>query len=153
VLTGRWTYRSYINAPSLVGADPRAALALIFGEGVLDFEAGDGDRFRGALGMASGYALTLEGEILPGDRTGFSIVGLGVDGTPTQGWRYDYRGVVGYEWPNGVEQVPSLLGTVVRVNAHGPSAPAGYTASFIAVRHSDDPAPRSLRRSPLTRGL
>jgi hypothetical protein len=23
---------------------------------------------------------------------------------------------------------------VVRVNAHGPSAPAGYTASFIAVR-------------------
>jgi hypothetical protein len=30
---------------------------------------------------------------------------------------------------------------VIRVNAHGPTSPAGYTASFIAVRHSDDPAP------------
>jgi hypothetical protein len=41
--------------------------------------------------------------------------------------------VTGYVWPNGVDQVPSLLGTVIRVNAHGPSSPAGYTASFIAV--------------------
>ena len=138
MLTGKWTYRSYINTPTLVGGDPQAALALIFGEGVFDFEAGEGDRFRGALGMGSGYALTLAGEILRGDGNGFSIVGLGVDGTPTQGWRYDYRGVVGYEWPNGVEQVPSLLGTVVRVNAHGPSAAAGFTASFIAVRQNDD---------------
>jgi hypothetical protein len=153
VLTGRWTYRSYINAPSLVGNDPQAALALILGEGVFDFEAGEGDRFHGALGMGTGYALTLEGEMVPGDGTGFSIVGLGVDGTPTQGWRYDYRGVVGYEWPNGLEQVPSLLGTVVRVNAHGPSAPAGYTASFIAVRLSDDPAPRTLREFSLTKGV
>jgi hypothetical protein len=153
VLTGRWTYRSYANAPSLVGDDPRAALALIVGEGVFDFEAGEGDRFRGALGMASGDALTLTGEILPGDGTGFSIVGLGVDGTPTEGLRYDYRGVVGYEWPNGVGQVPSLLGTVVCVKARGPAGPAGHTASFIAVRHSDDPAPRTLRRSSLTRGL
>jgi hypothetical protein len=153
VLTGRWTYRSYINTPSLVGNDPQAALALIFGEGVFDFDASEGDCFNGALGMGSGYALTLEGEILPGDETGFSIVGLGIEGTPTQGWRYDYRGVVGYEWPNGVEQVRSLLGTVVRVNAHGPSAPAGYTASFIAVRQNSDPAPRTLRQSSLTKGL
>jgi hypothetical protein len=153
VLTGRWTCRSFVNAPSLVGNDPQAALALIFGEGVFDFDAREGDRFGGAFGMASGYALTLEGEILPGDGTCFSIVGLGVDGTPTEGWRYDYRGVVGYEWPNAVEQVPSLLGTVVRVNAHSPSAPAGYTGSFIAVRHGDDPAPRTLRRSSLTKAL
>ena len=153
MLTGKWTYRSYRNTQALVGDDPQAALALIFGEGVFDFKAGEGNNFRGALGMSSGYALTLQGAILPGEWNGFSIVGLGVDGTPTQGWRYDYRGVVGYEWPNGVEQIPSLLGTVVRVNAHGPSAPAGYTASFIAVRHSDDPAPRTLRQSSLTRGL
>jgi hypothetical protein len=137
MLTGKWTYRSYRNTPTLVSGNAQAALALIFGEGVLDFEAGAGDRFRGAFDMGSGYALTLEGETLPGDGTGFSIVGLGVDGTPTEGWRYDYRGVVGYEWPNGVDQIPSLLGIVVRVNAHGPSAPAGYTASFIAVRQSD----------------
>ena len=153
MLNGKWTYRSYDNTPTLVGDDPQAALALIFGEGVFDFEAGEGDSFRGALGMGSGYALTLQGEILPGDWTGFSIVGLGIDGTPTEGWRYDYHGVAGYEWPNGVDQVPSLVGTAVRVNAHGPSSPAGYTASFIAVRHSDDPAPRSLRQFSLNKGL
>ena len=134
MLTGKWTYRSYVNTPALVGNDPQAALALIFGEGVFDFEPGEGDSFGGRFDMGSGYALTLEGEILPGDPSGFSIVGLGIEGTPTAGWRYDYHGVAGYEWPDGVDQVPSLLGTVVRVNAHGPSAPAGYTASFIAVR-------------------
>lgn len=153
MLSGKWTYRSYRNTPALVGDDPQAALALIFGEGVFDFEAGDGHRFGGALGLGTGYALTLQGEILPGELPAFSIVGLGVDGTPTEGWRYDYHGVAGYEWPDGADQVPSLLGTVVRVNAHGPSSPAGYTASFIAVRHSDDPAPRSLRQSMLTRDI
>ena len=153
MLTGKWTYRSYRNTSTLVGDDPEAALALIVGEGVFDFEAGEGDHFSGGLGMGSGYALTLEGEILPGDRSGFSIVGLGIVGTPTEGWRYDYHGVAGYEWPGGVDQVSCLLGTVLRVNAHGPSSPAGYTASFIAVRHSDVSAPRSLRQSSLTKGL
>lgn len=153
MLKGKWTYRSYRNTPALVGGDPQAARALIFGEGVFDFEAAEGDRFRGALGMGTDYALQLQGEILPGDPQGFSIVGLGIDGTPTAGWRYDYHGVTAYEWPEGVDQVPCLLGTVIRVNAHGPSSPAGYTASFIAVRHSDDPAPRTLRQSSLTRGL
>jgi hypothetical protein len=153
MLSGKWTYRSYRNTPALVGDDPKAALALIFGEGVFDFEAGEGAYFSGALGMGSGYALTLQGEILPEGPPGFSIVGLGIDGTPTAGWRYDYHGVAGYEWLDGVDQVPSLLGTVVRVNAHGPSSPAGYTASFIAVRHSDDPVPRSRPQPSLTKGL
>lgn len=153
MLSGKWTYRSYRNTPALVGTDPQAALAQIFAEGVFDFEAREDGHFGGALGMGSGYALTLEGVTLPGDPPGFSIVGLGVNGTPTEGWRYDYHGVVGYKWPEGVDQVPSLLGTVVRVNAHGPSSPAGYTASFIAVHQLDDPAPRSLRQFSLTRGL
>jgi hypothetical protein len=133
MLTGKWTYRSYVNTPALVGGDPQAAAELIWGEGVFDFELGEGERFGGTLDMGSGYALTLEGEVLPGDPSGFSIVGLGIDKTPTEGWRYDYHGAGGYEWPDGVDQVPSLVGTVVRVNAHGPSSPAGVTASFIAV--------------------
>ncbi len=153
MLTGKWTYRSYRNVPTLVGEDPQAALALIFGEGVFDFEADGGGHFGGALGMGNEYALTLDGKVLPGDPPGFSIVGLGIDGTPTEGWRYDYRGVAGYAWPDGVDQVSSLLGTVVRVNAHGPSSPAGYTASFIAVRQSDGPGPRTLREFALTKGL
>jgi hypothetical protein len=140
VLTGRWTYRSYNNDPALVGNDPSAALSLIFGEGVFDFGAGEGDHFSGELQLGGGYVMALQGEMLPGNGSGFGIVGLGIEGTPTEGWRYDYHGAAAYQWPEGVDQVPSLLGTVIRVNAHGPGSPAGYTASFIAVRGSDDAA-------------
>jgi hypothetical protein len=135
MLSGKWTYRSYRNSPELVGGDPQTALGLIFGEGVFTFEADQGDRFHGQFDMGPDYALTLQGEMLLGDPAGFSIVGLGVEGTPTEGWRYDYHGTGGYMWPEGVDQVPSLLGTVIRVNAHG-SGQAGYTASFVAVRQA-----------------
>jgi hypothetical protein len=57
-------------------------------------------------------------------------------GSQTDGWRYDYNATLAYEWPNAVEQVPALVGTVIRVNAHGPKSPAGVTASFIAVKQS-----------------
>jgi hypothetical protein len=132
-LLGQWTYRSFINTPAPVGGDAQKALALFFGEGLFTFAAGDGDRFGGTLAFGPGVGLTLDGERLPGEPEGFTIVGRGVDGTPTAGWRYDYHGVVGFHWPDGVDQIPSLLGTVIRVNPHG-GAPAGFTASFVAVR-------------------
>jgi hypothetical protein len=153
MLQGRWTYRSYRDRQALVDGNAQAALALIFGEGVLDLEVQEGGRLEGGLGFGTGYALAIRGELLGGDPAGFALVGLGLAGTPTEGWRYDYRGVAGHPWPEAVDQVPSLLGTVVRVHAHGPSAPAGVTASFVAVRHGDDPRPRMLRRSSLTVGL
>jgi len=148
MLAGKWTYRSFLNRTALVGDDAAAALALIFGEGVFEFVADGDDRFRGGLGMGTNYALTLSASVVPGDEAApgsFAIVGTGIDGTPTAGWRYDYRGVISYRWPNAVAQIPCLLGTVIRVVAHGPDAPAGVTASFVAVRHSDDPPPRSSR--------
>jgi hypothetical protein len=40
-------------------------------------------------------------------------------------------------WPNGVEQRPALVGTVIRVVAHGPTSPAGFVASFVAVKKVD----------------
>jgi hypothetical protein len=96
---------------------------------------------------------SLEGKILAREPFEFSIVGTGIDGTPTAGWRYDYHGTLGFAWPDGIDQVPSLLGTVVRVVAHGAQSPAGVTASFIAVRQHEATAPRTLRRSALTMGL
>jgi hypothetical protein len=63
----------------------------------------------------------------------FELIGTGRPGTGTDGWEYDYRGQLAYRWPNGINQVPSLVGTVIRAKPHGP-APAGYVASFIAVR-------------------
>lgn len=156
MLSGEWTYRSYKNDPALVGGDAAAALALIFGEGLFEFAPGSGGDFVGRLDMGAGYGLTLSGKTLGGgEAPHYAIVGLGVPGTPTAGWRYDYRCSPGFAWPEGADQVPSLLGTVVRVNAHGAGAPAGYTASFIAVRRESPPASavRTGRQNVLTVGL
>jgi hypothetical protein len=152
VIAGTWTYRSFRNDTALIADDAAAALALIFGEGVFDLRGDDETHVSGALGMTTDYALTLTGTIdpgPPGGPVGFGIIGLGIEGTPTAGWRYDYRGVTGFHWPGAIAQVPCLLGTVLRVNAHGPASPAGVTASFVAVRHPDDPPPRGARRNPL----
>ena len=146
MLSGRWTYRSYRNLENLVGQDQQAALALIFGEGVFELHQSDDGEIEGGLGMENGYALRITGSLgATGNGLDFTLSGEGLDGTATAGWRYDYRGVVGHMWHNAVAQVPSLLGTVVRVKPHGPDAPAGFTASFIAVRHADNRPPRTAR--------
>jgi len=138
MLGGKWTYRSYHNSTALVGDDAAAALALIFGEGVFDLTEDGPGKVHGTLDMGSDYALAINGTTGCADGEDappvFALIGLGIDGTPTAGWRYDYRGVPAYSWPDGVNQIPCLVGTVVRVYAHGPGAPAGVTASFVAVR-------------------
>jgi hypothetical protein len=143
MLSGSWTYRGYHNIVKLVARDERAALALIFGEGVFELHQYEDGRVEGWLGMETGDALRITGSV--GTTGDFTLSGEGLEGTATAGWRYDYRGVAGHMWHDAVDQVPSLLGTVVRMTAHGPNSPAGYTASFIAVRHADNPPPRTAR--------
>jgi hypothetical protein len=146
MLSGSWTYRSYHNIVKLVAQDQQAALALILGEGVFELHQYDDGRVEGWLGMETGDALRVTGSVgTTGGGLNFTLSGEGLEGTPTAGWQYDYRGVVGHKWRNAVDQVPSLLGTLVRVKAHGPNSPAGYTASFIAVRHPDNAPPRTGR--------
>ena len=154
MLAGKWTYRSFRNDPKLIAGDPAAALALILDEGVFDLDADGATGFRGALGTGTGYALALAGELVgsqahPGR---FFITGDGLDGTATEGWRYAFRGFVGPQWPDAVGQVASLLGTVIRIAGHGPDAPAGVTASFIAVRQQEGDRPRPARRPVLMAG-
>jgi hypothetical protein len=139
VLEGNWTYRSYHDDPQLVGGDADKALGLIFGEGVFSFTMVSPARLAGKLDMGGGYVLTLTGKVKPArgaSPLSFRIVGLGVANSPTAGWRYDYDGWPAYQWPDGVDQVPSLVGSVVRVKSHGPQSPAGVVASFIAVKQS-----------------
>jgi hypothetical protein len=149
MISGKWTYRSYRNDTALIGDDAQAALGLIFGEGIFDLRETSEGRITGALGMGTGYALTLDGEE-DRDGAGFALIGLGIDGTATQGWRYDYRGVAAFDWPQGIDQKRCLVGTVIRVNAHGPHSPAGVTASFVAVGHPDAPPARTLRSNILS---
>jgi hypothetical protein len=81
---------------------------------------------------------------LAGESPIVAIVGTGRPGTGTDGWEYDYHGQLAYSWPNGANQVPAIIGTVIRATPHD-GAPAGYVASFIAVkqpRASDTPRAR-----------
>jgi hypothetical protein len=138
-LAGKWTYRSFHNDPAPVAEDPKTApekaLALIFAEAVFTFEMPSSVTLKGAIDW-SGGGLDLQGTIQPGVAgTGptFEIIGTGRPGTATAGWEYDYRGQLAYQWPNGINQVPALVGTVIRAKRHN-GAPAGYVASFIAVK-------------------
>jgi hypothetical protein len=135
LLVGKWTYRSFINTPQLVGGDPNQALNLIFGEGVFTFETGIDTLMKGTLDMGGGFVLDLDIKMQSGadGQLAFQINGFGRAGTPTAGWEYDYNGVLAFHWPNGVNQVPSLVGSVIRAKPHD-GAPAGFVASFIAVR-------------------
>jgi hypothetical protein len=136
-LAGKWTYRSFINSTDLV-SDADGALALIFGQGVITFAMPSSTTLQGTLDMGGGLVLDLQGTVQPGSDTAplmVAIVGTGRSGTATDGWEYDYRGYLAFQWPNGVNQVPALVGTVIRAKPHN-GAPAGVVASFIAVKQS-----------------
>jgi hypothetical protein len=156
-LPGKWTYRSYRNrADIIVNSDPDPAVQvltpifgqgvtaaasalkafnLIFGEGVMTFNAPTGSSITGTFDMGGGYVLDLKGTMqasAAGDIT-IEAVGTGRAGTPTENWEYDYKALTTPKWPNGINQVPSLVGTVIRAKPHDGGA-AGVTASFIAVK-------------------
>ena len=134
-ICGQWTYRSFHNNPNPVGDDPQKALALIFAEAVFTFTPTDPGTFTGTIDWGNG-GLDLKGVLVSGANDiepAFEIVGIGRQGTQTEGWRYDYHGQVAHRWPNGVNQTPALVGNVIRVNQHD-GAPAGYVASFIAIK-------------------
>ncbi|MEY9699475.1 hypothetical protein ABIE71_002218 [Bradyrhizobium diazoefficiens] len=135
LLVGSWTYRSFHNDPTPVDGDPQKALGLFFAEAEFRFEAISKTTFKGVIDWGSG-GLDLSGEIRPGSAdtpVAFAIVGVGRPGSQTDGWEYDYNGCLAYEWPAGVKQVPALVGSLMRAKPHN-GAPAGYSASFIAVR-------------------
>lgn len=136
-ITGSWTYRSFRNDAAPVDGDPNKALALFFAEAEFRFTAVTPGAFNGVIDWGSG-GLDMTGTMLAGSTdmpNAFSIVGVGRPGTQTEGWRYEYNGAVAYRWPAGVQQVPALIGSVIRALPHN-GAPAGYTASFIAVRQA-----------------
>ena len=143
MLAGKWTFRSFGNQAVLIDGDPAAALVLLAEEGVLDLEAEGDHRFHGGIGIGPGRALTVGGTVEPGIADGprcFSMLGEGVGGTATEGWRYRYRGIVGPLLPGGAEPLPLLMGTVLRMRG-GEEADA---LSFIAVRQPPPP-PRARR--------
>jgi hypothetical protein len=135
ILAGKWTYRSFHNRAALVDRVAEAALKLIFAEAVFTFALSDPTTLKGAIDWDGG-GLDIWGAVAPATADAplsVALVGSGRANTDTAGWEYDYRGALAYEWPNGVNQVPALVGTVIRAKPHN-GAPAGYVASFVAVK-------------------
>lgn len=127
---GRWSYRSFLNDPDL--DTPFNGLA--FGLGTLELTEPEAGRLTGTLG-GDGWSLQLTGHTSYGAPFTARFQGTGtIGGEP---WVYDYAGYLVSAWPHGVDQVPAIVGSVVRTAAHSNGqAEAGYVASFIAVRNS-----------------
>ena len=155
-LAGKWTYRSYLNrADVIVWDDPEPAvknlaalfgkdltannaakaLGLIFGEGVMTFDPPSGNNITGTFDMGGGFVLDLKGTMQTSSAGDISVdlIGTGRANTPTANWEYDYRATTTPNWPNAVNQIPTLVGTVIRAKPHDGGA-AGVVASFVAIR-------------------
>jgi hypothetical protein len=136
LLAGTWTYRSFLNSADLVGDDATKSLALIFGEGTLTVTVGTDTLFQSVLDFGGGAAMDLYGEIIQGSGVNpdvLIITGAGREGTSTAKWVYQYKGYFLPTWSEGVNQVPAIVGTVIRTISHG-KGNAGVVASFVIVK-------------------
>jgi hypothetical protein len=129
---GTWTYRSLLNDPD-VNTDFND---LEFGRGTLVITEAPMQILTGVIG-GPGWSLNLQGSREYGTpmRARFQGVGI-VNG---EQWIYDYEGYLVAHWPNGVQQRPAIVGSVIRTIPHsggapGTVAPAGAVASFYAVK-------------------
>lgn len=147
VVTGIWTYRSWLNSDDL-RVKPND---LLFGSGYIQIDAAPFNKFKGKIfGPKSSsdpnpvskpysWELDLTGSINYGDPFSFRFQGKGLVGGSE--WIYDYQGYMIKPWPNGVNQVPAIVGTIVRTIPHpdgsGGTSPAGVVASWYAVRYTE----------------
>jgi hypothetical protein len=138
---GKWTYRSFINDPDPVDVDPpekkaeKIAKLLLF-EAELVLEAAPSGEIQGKLNTGAYGTLTVFGSGGYGSPFSIRIQAVGKDkGSPSEGWIYDYIGWLIPAWPNGVDQRPSIVGSVIRTVPHSNGQfKAGEVASFIAVK-------------------
>ena len=133
-LAGTWTYRSFLNDPNLA----TQFNDLEFGRGNITLEDAPMGVLSGRI-FGPGWGLDLNGSIGYGTPWSVRFEGKGVVGGAE--WIYDYIGWVVPAWPNGVDQRPAMVGSIVRTIPHpggnGGVNPAGVVCSWIAVWQSD----------------
>ena len=139
-LVGDWTYRSFISDP-----DPNTPFNdLQFAVAALTFEKSPFGQIAGRLRFGDDF-LALRGTITYGNPFTVRFQGVGATpGTIEQGrpWVYDYLGFVAPAWPNGIDQRPAIVGTIVRTVPHSQGrAKAGVVASWIALRKDAETPP------------
>ena len=131
---GTWTYRSLLNDPDV----NKAFNDLQFGKGTLKITDVTSDTLGGTIG-GPGWSLELHGSFGFGSPMQVRFQGKGIVGG--EEWIYDYIGWLVPVWPNSTpqQQLPAIVGSVVRTIPHSGSQPgtvnpAGVVASFYAVR-------------------
>jgi hypothetical protein len=128
-LLGSWTYRSFVN-------DPTPGIPfnnLQFGEGELIVEAADPGSFSGRLVFSPTASMRLTGASSYGNPFAVRFQGRG-DSPGIEDFVYDYVGYLVPVWPNGVDQRPAIVGSIVRTEPHSGGAEPGFVASWIAVK-------------------
>jgi hypothetical protein len=137
-LSGLWTYRSFLNDPKrLYATAPPTVPELILQEALVKLETPTSTTLQGGIEWLSGggdFLLDLRGWIQPGvgdEPSPFGMVGTGRPGTNTEGREYYYEGHLTRNWPNGINQVPALVGSLIRGKPN-PESP-GRSLPFIAV--------------------
>lgn len=149
MLTGVWTYRSWVNTDDLL----TSYKDLLFGSGYIRIDPSPFTEFKGKIFGPNddkhpnpvtrpySWELDLRGSCNYGDPFSFRFQGTGIVGGSE--WIYDYQGYMIKPWPNGVNQVPALVGTIVRTIPHPSSdgkstSPAGVVCSWYAVRYTEN---------------
>lgn len=126
--TGIWSYRSLLNNPDL----SVEFNDLRFGAADLVLQEPEPGIVAGSIG-GEGWSLSLQGWQTAG--TPNTIRFQGVGDIAGERWVYDYHGCLAPHWPNGVDQRPAIVGTIVRTAPHsGGQAQAGLVASWYAAR-------------------
>jgi hypothetical protein len=128
-LTGSWTYRSFLNNPT-AGV---AFNSLRFAEAELIIDPFELGSFTGRLMLGSAAEMALVGASSFGNPFTVRFQGRGVS-EGIEDFVYDYVGYLVPVWPNGVNQVPAIVGSVVRTEPHAGGEEVGVVASFIAVK-------------------
>jgi hypothetical protein len=128
---GNWTYRSFLNDPDI----NKSFNDLEFGVGTIVIEEAPMQTLKGTIG-GSGWSLVLKGARQYGNPMHARFQGVGI--VNGEKWVYDYEGYLVSQWPNGVDQIPAIIGSVVRTIPHsgsqpGTISPAGVVCSFYAV--------------------
>lgn len=136
ILLGKWSYRSFSNDPNL----DTPLNNLLFGEGTLTLTMAGNGKLEGSFDFGPGYGMSVTGTVTYGNPATLQFEAKG-NGPNNGDWLYDYTAYLGFQFPQAVKQRPSLVGTIVRAQPHsGGKAPAGVTASWIAVKQDDMPA-------------
>ena len=126
-LAGDWLYKSFISN-SNPDDDPQ-----LFGQGIFKIQQSDFGNISADFDFGQWGQMKVKGTVHFGNPFQMRFQGKGVKGTGAEDWVYDYIGYLVPNWVEGVDQMPSIVGSLIRTKPHGESQ-AGVVASFIMLK-------------------